>query len=60
MSLDELNLDQLETESLEEADVPDPEEAGPALLGRKPVLGSIRREQGVTVVRDEIAKEFNL
>lgn len=60
MSFDELNLDELESGDVDEADLPDPEEAGPALLGRTPVIGSVRREKGMTVVRDEIKKELNL
>jgi hypothetical protein len=55
-----LTLENLETADVEEADIPDPDEAGPALLGREPVVGSVRRKQGVTVIRDELKEELNL
>jgi len=55
-----LTLEDLETADVEEADLPDPNEAGPAILGREPVIGSVRREQGSLVIRDELKKELNL
>lgn len=55
-----LTLEDLETADVEQADIPDPDEAGPALLGREPVFGSVRRKQGVPVIRDELKEELNL
>jgi len=37
-----------------------PDDKGPAILGKEPVIGELRREQGVPVIRDEIKEEFNL
>lgn len=57
MSLEELNLDNIE---MAEADVPTYDEAGLPVLGDKPVVGAIRRSQGVPVVREEVAEELDL
>lgn len=37
-----------------------PDNPGPAITGNTPVLGSIRRSQGLPVARDEIADELDL
>lgn len=44
-------------------DMPDdvvPEDPGPAITGNTPVVGSLRRSQGLPVARDEIADELDL
>ena len=33
-----------------------PEEPGPAVTGRTPVLGTVRRKNGMPVLRDEIGE----
>lgn len=40
----------------EEVDIPD--DPGPAILGKTPAVGSIRRSQGLPVLRDEIEDEL--
>lgn len=49
-------LEELEDIDLEvsEQDIPDPEEAGPSAAGRTPVLGSVRRKNGIPVLRDNV------
>lgn len=46
-------LEDLDLEISEE-DIPDADEAGPSAAGRTPVLGTIRRKNGLPVARDEI------
>lgn len=41
-----------------EDEVDIPSEPGPALAGRTPAVGSIRRSQGFPVLRDELAEEM--
>lgn len=53
---DELNL-----ESVGEGvdmDIEAPEDPGPALLGKTPVIGQLRRENDLPVIRDEVAEEL--
>jgi len=37
-----------------------PDDRGPAILGKEPVIGELRRDQGVPVIRDEIKEELDL
>jgi len=53
-----MSVEDLDIEPVDESDVPDREEAGPAILGRTPVVGTLRRKNDMTVVRDEIADEL--
>jgi len=53
-----MDLNQLE-QALN-VDVPDTDEAGPALLGKEPIIGSARRTSGGVVIRDEIREELDL
>lgn len=40
----------------EEVDIPS--DPGPAVAGRTPLVGSVRRSQGLPVIRDELKDEF--
>lgn len=35
-----------------------PEDPGPALMGKTPVLGQLRRENDIPVLRDELKEEM--
>lgn len=35
-------------------DLPETDEAGPAVLGRTPIVGTVRRDMGVPVLRDQL------
>ena len=49
-------LEELEDLDLEvsEEDIPDPDEAGPSAAGRTPAIGTLRRKNGIPVIRDEV------
>lgn len=51
-------LDELNGEFSAEDEVDVPDEPGPALLGRTPAVGSIRRSQGMPVLRDEVKDQM--
>lgn len=40
----------------EDVDIPD--DPGPAVAGKTPILGSLRRNNGIPVARDELGEEF--
>lgn len=50
-NLSELDLD------VSEEDIPD--EPGPAVLDRTPVVGTVRRSNGLPVARDEVAENLS-
>jgi hypothetical protein len=52
-------LDELDTEFSATDDVEIPENPGPAILDREPVVGSVRRSQGMTVIRDEVSEKLD-
>lgn len=52
-------LDELQGEFNASDEVEIPDEPGPSLLGREPVVGSVRRSQGMTVLRDEVDEQLN-
>jgi len=55
----ELNTpDELDVEVPEELDVEAPEDPGPALMGKTPVVGTLRRENDVPVLRDKLAESL--
>lgn len=46
---------------LEEVEIPDdvdPDDVGPALAGKKPIVGEFRRKNGIPVIRDEIGERI--
>lgn len=47
---------ELDLDDIEVPDGVDPEEIGPAILGKKTIVGEFRRENGIPVVRDEVAR----
>jgi len=49
-------LEELEDLDLEvsEEDVPDPDEAGPSAAGKTPAIGTLRRKNGIPVLRDNV------
>lgn len=61
--MDRTDFDLDSVANQQDIDVPEdmiPDDPGPAITGNTPVLGSLRRSQGLPVARDEIAKEFDL
>lgn len=52
--------DRLDIDPVTEDDIPDTDEAGPAILGRTPVVGMLRRKNDEPVVRDKIKDELDL
>lgn len=48
----------LGTDSAVEEEVDIPEDPGPAVLDKTPVLGSVRRSNDLPVLRDEIKEEL--
>lgn len=53
-----MNLKKLERRV--NVELPDPDDAGPAILGKEPVIGSARRNSGGVVIRDELKEELDL
>lgn len=53
-------FDLSEMDNTQEVDFPDLNNAGPALTGRTPILGSVRRSNGMPVLRDELGDEFEI
>lgn len=47
-----------EGSDIEIPDDVDMEDVGPALLGKKPLIGSFRRENDMPVLRDEIGEKI--
>lgn len=43
-------------QDVEDIDIPD--EPGPAIAGRTPVIGTIRRSREIPVLRDRVAKQI--
>lgn len=41
-----------------QSEINTPSDPGPAVLGRTPLVGSVRRSQGLPVIRDEVGEEF--
>lgn len=39
-------------------DLDPPKDPGPAVLGKTPLVGSVRRNKGLPVLRDEIKEEL--
>lgn len=60
MSLEELDLNQENDTPMDDVEVPETDDMGPAVLGKQPLIGSVRRSKGLPVARDEIKKEFDL
>lgn len=47
-------MEDIELGNIEQEEIEAPDEPGPSLLGRTPVVGTARRNYGVLVLRDEI------
>jgi hypothetical protein len=52
----ETKLENIDFDSIK---VQAPNDPGPALICKDPLVGSLRRDFGIPVVRDEISKEIN-
>lgn len=52
------DLDLSEMADGDEIEVPD--EPGPSIAGRTPLVGTVRRSQGAPVLRDELSDELDL
>jgi len=53
---DKTDLSDLDVSAQDELDVPD--DPGPALLGNTPVFGTLRRQNDMPVLRDELKDEL--
>lgn len=53
---DKTDLSDLDVSAQDELDVPD--NPGPALLGNTPVVGTLRRQNDMPVLRDELKDEL--
>jgi len=61
--MDRTDFDLDDLANRQDIDIPEdiiPNDPGPAITGNTPVLGSLRRSQGLPVARDEIAEEFDI
>ena len=56
MKDEELNLEEM-AEGVD-ADLDVPEDPGPALMGKTPVLGQLRRQNDMPVLRDELKDQL--
>lgn len=52
----EFNIEKTVSEMQDELNIPD--DPGPALAGKTPALGSIRRKNGMPVLRDELKDQL--
>lgn len=59
MSNKEVSLDDVEVNAPSRDDLNLPEDPGPAILGKTPVVGSLRRRNDMTVIRDEIKRQVD-
>lgn len=61
--MDRTDFDLDDLANRQDIDIPEdiiPNDPGPAITGNTPVVGSLRRSQGLPVARDEIAEEFDI
>ena len=60
MSNQDLNIEDLELNapSSDDIDAEVPDDPGPALMGKTPVLGTVRRNTDLPVLRDELKDQL--
>lgn len=60
MSNQDLNIEDLELNApdADDIDAEVPEDPGPALMGKTPVIGTVRRNNNLPVLRDELKDQL--
>ena len=53
-----VDYSEMDFEEVEIPDDIDPDNVGPAIAGKKPIVGEFRRKNGIPVIRDEIGQKL--